>query len=126
MTVLELSVTVTSVREVVSPRGTVRMIHFTGSCAGPYFQGEIEPGGVDTQLPDASGRVTLSARYMLSGTDRDGNPARIFIENNALAGEETHPLIRTDSPCLAFLETAPLTGQIRSEGGCLRITIQTP
>lgn len=125
MIILNLTILVTGVQEVVSSKGKARMILFGGSCTGDYFQGVIEPGGVDTQYVTADGKGTLSARYCLSGTDRDGKPARIFIENNAFFGEETHPRIWTDSAALAFLENEPLVGHIHSEKDHLRITIET-
>ena len=125
MIILDLTVHVTGVQEVRSPSCTARMILFDGHCSGDYFQGEIEPGGVDTQYLAPDGQGTLSARYMLSGTDCEGKPARIFIENNARTGEETHPTIRTDSACLAFLESAQLVGHIHPMKDHLRITIET-
>ena len=125
MVVLSLAVYVTGVQEVKSAKGIARMLLFSGSCSGDYFQGVIDPGGVDTQFVDTEGKGTLSARYSLSGTDSTGNPAHLFIENNARFGEETHPCIWTDSPCLAFLETTPLVGHIQKELDHLRITIET-
>ncbi len=113
MHILDLAIEVTGVQEVRSTRGTARMILFGGTCSGEYFQGVIEPGGVDTQFLNSDGSGTLSARYTLSGTACDGTSARLFIENNAR------------SPCLAFLETAKLVGHIHSENGHLRITIDT-
>ena len=125
MHILDLAIEVTGVQEVRSAHGTARMILFGGTCSGDYFHGVIEPGGVDTQFQNSDGTGTLSARYILSGTACDGTRARIFIENNARMGEETHPRIFTDCPRLAFLETAKLVGHIHSENGRLRITIDT-
>ena len=125
MVLLRIHVHVTAVQEVVSPGGTARMVLFSGNCDGDYFQGTIEPGGVDTQLAGPDGTGTLSARYMLTGTDREGRSARMFIQNEARFGEETHPRIWTDSPCLAFLESADLIGHIGHEDGHLLITIET-
>ena len=82
MIILDLTVHVTGVQEVRSPSGTARMILFDGHCSGDYFQGEIEPGGVDTQYLAPDGQGTLSARYMLSGTDCEGKPARIASANS--------------------------------------------
>lgn len=124
MLVLKLNIHVTGKQEVHSPSGTARMILFDGDCEGPYFRGVIEPGGVDTQIIAPDGRGTLSARYSLQGMDREGRPARMFIENNAVLGRETHPRIWTDSPCLQWLETAALRGQIVSGGGKLTILIE--
>ncbi|WP_172254976.1 DUF3237 family protein [Saccharibacillus deserti] len=54
---------------------SVVMISFTGHASGPYFEGRVLEGGVDTQIIGPSGTPhTLSARYMLRGTDRAGQP----------------------------------------------------
>ncbi|MBE5796700.1 MAG: DUF3237 domain-containing protein [Clostridiales bacterium] len=105
-----------------SAKGQVNMICFGGRCDCAFFHGEILSGGVDTQtyLTGEPGR--LSARYMLSGTDDAGMPARLFIENNGETGADgvcvTHPRIFTDNPRLAWLEDTPLTGRIQGrEGG---------
>ncbi|UOK60971.1 DUF3237 domain-containing protein [Paenibacillus sp. OVF10] len=62
---------------------SVVMITFTGSVTGKYFEGTVLGGGVDTQIigKDA-GPHTLSARYMLQGTDNSGRSCKIYIENN--------------------------------------------
>ena len=105
-----------------SAKGQINMICFDGRCDSAFFHGEILSGGVDTQtyLTGEPGR--LSARYMLSGTDDAGMPARLFIENNGETGADgvcvTHPRIFTDNPRLAWLEEMPLTGRIQGrEGG---------
>ncbi len=109
-------------RTLKSAKGQVNMICFGGRCDCAFFHGEILPGGVDTQLYLAGQPATLSARYMLSGTDDAGAPARLFIENNGVTGPDgvciTRPRIFTDSPRLAFLEDMSLTGRIAGrEGG---------
>ena len=99
-----------------SPRGQINMIRFTGYCDCEYFRGEVLPGGVDTQtyLTGQPGR--LSARYMLKGTDSEGNPAMLFIENNGVFDENgictTRPVIHTDSENLRWLCETPLVGSI--------------
>lgn len=121
--VLTIQVTITGETRVKSARGEAGMVAFTGTVDCPNFRGVILPGGVDTQRM-ADGRLTLSARYMLEGTDRDGNACRIFIENNGettdpAAPMETVPVIFTDSPALAWLERASLYGKLepRPDGG---------
>ena len=59
MHILDLAIEVTGVQEVRSTRGTARMILFGGTCSGEYFQGVIEPGGVDTQFLNSDGSGTL-------------------------------------------------------------------
>lgn len=126
MLIFKLKIHVTDVVEASSPIETARLVLFDGTCEGSGFRGEIQPGGVDTQrqLPDGTG--TLSARYIISGTDADGQPARIFIENNGRLGEEgTTPVVRTDCPSLQWLHTAALNGRIVTENGQLTILIET-
>lgn len=105
-----------------SAKGQINMVLFGGRCDCDFFHGEILSGGVDTQtyLTGKPGR--LSARYMLSGVDGGGAPARLFIENNGEYDTDgvciTKPCIFTDNPRLAWLEDVPLTGRVQGrEGG---------
>jgi hypothetical protein len=90
---------------------SVRMIHFTGSVTGRYFEGEVLPGGIDTQIIGSGGKNhTLSARYMLEGKDYTGECCKIFIENNGNIINQfkdvlfkTYPRIITNSTALGFL-----------------------
>lgn len=51
----------------------------------PHFEGTILPGAIDTQIIGSDGKLhTLSARYMVKGTDHTGEPCTIYIENNGL------------------------------------------
>ena len=99
-----------------SPQGQINMIRFGGWCDCDCFRGQVLPGGVDTQtyLTGQPGR--LSARYMLEGTDADGNPAKLFIENNGQFDENgvctTRPILYTDSESLRWLTETPLVGSI--------------
>ena len=115
--VLTINVEITGVCEVKGNTGEALMIHFGGSANCELFQGMILPGGVDTQKEWYGTPRTLSARYILEGTDVTGNFCHIFIENNGVSeGDQgfasTVPKILTDSKALAFLETAKLTGTI--------------
>lgn len=125
MEVLRVYVNVIGCQEVVSEKETVRMLSFDGTCDGPYFKGTILSGGVDTQRVDSAGKGTLSARYMIEGTDCEGNACRLFIENNAPTGGTTTPVIVTDSPVLKWMETAKLQGRIECPGGQLTIVIES-
>lgn len=125
MEVLRIYVNVTGCHEVISEEKTVRMLTFDGTCDGPFFKGIILPGGVDTQRDYADGTGTLSARYMLEGTDCKGNNCRLFIENNAKLNDYTVPSILTDSSVLKWLETANLRGRIECPDGQLTIVIVT-
>lgn len=88
--------------------GEVLMIPFKGSVEGEIFQGVVEPCGVDTQVVNAAGVRHMSARYMLTGTDADGVPCHIYVENNGWFDGEvltmpfrTVPTFHTDSARLA-------------------------
>ncbi len=91
---------------------------------GPYFQGMILPGGVDTQkiYPDGSG--VLNARYMLEGKDSEGKECRIFIDNTAeLGSNETVPRIVTDSAILQKFAEKELAGEMEMKEDRLIIEI---
>lgn len=118
--VLTLHISLTEQTRVEGGRGTSNMLAFTGTAEGPYFQGVVLPGGMDTQILRGN-HLTLSARYTLEGKDRDGNPCRIFIENNGAVDDvtapmTTTPMLLTDSPALQWLETANLYGTLEPEG----------
>ena len=89
----------------------VVMIPFSGEASGKYFNGKTIANGVDTQVTTADG-FSLSARYMIEGTDRCGKRCRLFIENNGTSLDNCIPKIYTDSEELAFLESAKLTADV--------------
>lgn len=60
------------------------MIPFGGAVRGEIFQGIVEPCGVDTQVLNQAGVRHMSARYMLTGQDSQGQEAHIYVENNGL------------------------------------------
>lgn len=127
MEVLRIQMTLTDRITVDGHAQQAILLPFTGECTGPYFSGTILPGGVDTQRIETDGRAALSARYSLEGTDCEGRPCKLFIENTAHScpGKDTvtHPTIRTDSEALRWLETAELTGRIESSGGRIEIVL---
>ena len=86
----------------------VVMIPFKGSVNSELFTGIVEPCGVDTQVVNAAHVRHMSARYMLTGKDAQGNDAHIYIENNGWFEDggrpgpfSTVPTFYTDSPALA-------------------------
>lgn len=115
--VLTVRVRIKETYEVHGQHGLARMILFDGEGEGSGFYGKILPGGVDTQQVRDDGKLELSARYMLEGTDSSGKPCLVFIENVGIANdksyiEKTHPKIRTNSTTLSWLETSVLLGTI--------------
>ncbi len=114
--VLTIQLQVGEVLEVKGSTQEAAMILFTGTADCENFRGAILPGGVDTQKQAIGQSRTLSARYILKGVDKTGEPCQLFIENNAILEDgvvkETTPTITTDSKALAYLETANLTGTI--------------
>lgn len=118
--VLTISVQITGQDRVTGAAGDAGMVYFTGDVNCENFRGRILPGGVDTQR-NTGGRITVSARYMLEGTDGDGTPCHIFIENNGEIDPSdgtarTAPTVITDSPRLQWLETARLSGTLEPNG----------
>ncbi|MCP1184320.1 DUF3237 family protein [Paenibacillus sp. 1781tsa1] len=102
-----------------SEGNSVVMITFTGSVTGKYFEGMVLYGGVDTQIIGKNGDPhTLSARYMLQGTDYKGDSCKIYIENNGNIDKtlktalfRTTPKMITDSKALSFLNSETLVGE---------------
>ena len=91
----------------------VVMVPFTGRAYGKDFNGRIVGTGIDTQKHDLkTDTVTLSARYMLQGTDSEGIPCRIFIENSQRDEAGRHPMLVTDSKALSDWERLPLTATV--------------
>lgn len=127
MEIFRIKVFLDGKHELTTGAKAVRMLPFTGSCESPLFRGTILSGGVDTQVDSAPGEGTLSARYMLEGTDAEGKLCRLYVDNSAVRREGremvTHPRITTDSEALKWLETASLTGRIESKGDHLEIVI---
>ena len=112
--VLTIQVAITGTTQVQGARGNGNMVAFTGRVDCPLFQGVILPGGIDTQTM-VKWHLTLSARYILEGTDSTGRQGRIFIENNGESDDPatpmiTHPRIFTDCLSLQWLEEASLYG----------------
>lgn len=106
--------------------GFVKMIPFKGTVQGPIFTGIVEPCGVDTQITNQNEVRHMSARYMLTGRDRDGMDCHIYIENNGwfTNGDRpkpfrTVPTFITDSKSLApLLHRNQFVGEgIRDESG---------
>lgn len=130
MEVLKLHINVTGGNTVKAAKGQVNMVMFDGWCEG-VFNGKIMAGGVDTQVypPEDSGKPgTLSARYMLEGTDPSGTACKMFIENNGVFGKDgvtTIPQIYTDSENLRYLESAELYGTLEGQENGVLITIFT-
>ena len=101
--------------------GSVVMIPFSGTVKGEIFEGIVEPCGVDTQVKNAAGIRHMSARYMLTGKDKAGQDAHIYVENNDWFDENTGkmtmpfhtvPTFYTDSKVLApYLHRAQFVGE---------------
>ena len=105
----------------------VVMIPFAGYVAtGDIFTGIVEPCGVDTQVVNEAKIRHMSARYMLTGKDAEGNDCHIYIENNGFFDEweghaaldpekpmfRTVPTFITDSPVLKpYLHTRKFLGE---------------
>ena len=119
---LEIHVTC---REAVSVEGGSRkivMVPFDGQAEGPLFTGRIVGTGVDTQTIE-NGGITLSARYMMEGKDAEGNPCRIFVENQGNGKSGFHPMIVTDSALLREWETAELSATVEGAPGGVTVRI---
>lgn len=111
------------------PAGEAVMIPFAGTVKGELLSGRVLPGGVDTQRVNQNGVRHMSARYMLDCVDKDGDPCRVFIENNGWFETQsmpfkTIPTFMTDSKKLApYLHNNNFRGEGHFEAGGLVIKI---
>ncbi|OUM63560.1 hypothetical protein PIROE2DRAFT_9839 [Piromyces sp. E2] len=86
------------------------------------FQGEGVDYFVDTRYIFSGQPQSLSARYIMEGVDDEGNKMKIYVQNDGLDDNgdnqnvRTEPLIITDNPKWAWIETAPLHGNMTMEG----------
>ena len=99
----------------------VVMVPFTGVAKGEFFNGEVLGNGVDTQRYKKDGTSSLSARYMIEGTDYKGEKCRLFIENN-VNGDSWVPTITTDSQNLKEWEDDKLCSTV--EGAAEGVTVK--
>ncbi len=128
MDIMKIYVSVRDCVGMESEETNIYMLLFDGYCEGPYFNGTILNGGVDTQIHTAN-RHALSARYMMEGTDAQGQKCRVFVENNADMSDGyehvTSPRIYTDSANLKWLEKEELVGKLITGGEQVIIEIRT-
>ncbi len=109
------------------PAGEAVMIPFGGTVRGELLNGRVLPGGVDTQRVNQNGMRHMSARYMLDCVDKDGEPCRVFVENNGWFETQslpfkTIPTFMTDSKKLAhYLHCNNFRGEGHFEAGGLVI-----
>lgn len=119
--IFTFSIDIGATDEVNGTAGNSSMIHFGGKGESELFKGTMVGGmkNADTRLQYKGQIQTLSARYILNGTDKNGNACRVYVENNGIDnnGMVTEPTIITDCPDYAWIETAPLHGTVGWEPG---------
>ena len=120
---LEIQVNILESLQVKGGARDIVMIPFTGTAGGPWFTGKIIGSGVDTQKIGKDGKAALSARYMLEGTDKNGQNCRIFIENQGSFDSGFTPMITTDSALLSCWETACLYATVEGAPGGVTVRI---
>lgn len=118
--ILTIDVILDQVETVKGASGEATMILFHGTFSCEAGTGRVLPGGVDTQVEERGKERTLSARYILEGTDKEKKPFRIFVENNGTCREglplTTSPVIYTDKEELQWMEKEKLTGVVEGSG----------
>ncbi len=108
--VFQIHVVLDQMFNVQGGKGSANMILFHGDLDTTFFKGEIQPGAVDTQRSGS-----ISARYILQGTDADGTPTKIFIDNSQVNGV-LKPYVLTDNPKLRWLEATDWEARIAMGG----------
>ena len=118
--ILDIHIEITDVAEVQGSDALVKMLAFTGRCAGEYFKGRVLPGGMDVQTIRRGGTGTVSARYMLEGTDTEEKLCKIYVENTGIIDENgnmlTTPKLVTNSEALGWLQQEKLCCRFEMRG----------
>ena len=96
-------------------------IYFTGYCESEYFTGTILPGGVDQQTYIDDVQTSMRAKYIFDGVDSEGENCHLHVINQR-EGTDWHPVIKTDSKCLAWMNDVDFTAVL--EGGNQGSTIR--
>ncbi len=125
--ILEINVKTLEAEVLGGDNTRVVTIPFSAESDGEYFKGRTITNGVDTQILTKDGGFTLSARYMLTGTDSSGNKCKLFIENNGTSLDNCTPKIYTDSEELKFMENSELSASVEcvENGVIVRIYINS-
>lgn len=114
--IIRLMIDITGSQALQGKNAKAELIFFEGTTETKWFRGDVLPGGVDTQMENIGATRTLSARYMLEGTDDVGKKCRLLIENNGTIQRngfcKTSPKIKTDSDSLSWLEEVELYGEL--------------
>ena len=90
--------------------GAVTMIPFRATVESELFTGETLPGAVDVQIENPAKSRNMCAKYMFKGTDGEGNPCLLFVENNSYLA----PIMRNEpffDACPMFLTDSPFLGE---------------
>ena len=111
-----IDVHLTGFTQIKNQKIKINFINFDGTCNTPFFNGSIIDGGVDTQKYEEGKDGTLSARYILKGTDKNGKETLIFIENNGFCKSDgtitTTPFITSDNEELNQLFEGKFSGKV--------------
>ena len=75
--IMTINVTTYAAQTLEGQASPVVMVPFSAQATGDYFSGRTIANGVDTQISTKQG-FSLSARYMLEGTDRRGKKCRVL------------------------------------------------
>ncbi len=94
--------------EMITKNGKVLVIPFSGEVKSDLFCGKVRPGAADIQVTNPAGARHMCAKYIFEGTDKDGKPCHLFVENNGWFERnsmprpfEATPTFMTDSEALA-------------------------
>lgn len=100
---------------------------FDGSASGRYFSGTIEKGAADVQERRGLKIIQCKADYVISGTDANGERAKVHVVNVDTGGG-WKPTVTATSKALEFLNEADCTAYLeqRKTGPIVHIYTTIP
>lgn len=121
------------INEMEGPWGGAYFIPFSGRVESALFTGSTLPGAADVQTENHAKVRHMCARYMFDGKDQEGNPCRLFVQNDGYMNPanrndpffEAQPFFLTDSPVLGpYLSQNRFRSEVQGTGdGTLDIRI---
>ncbi|MGN0273270.1 MAG: hypothetical protein ACI4DT_00595 [Chordicoccus sp.] len=67
---------------VEGPFGGAYFVPFHASVESDLFTGKTRPGACDVQTEDLAKSRHMCAKYLFEGTDMDGSPCRLYVQND--------------------------------------------
>lgn len=88
---------------------------FKGKAKGKYFNGKVQVGASDERYYRKGKPSDICADYVINGTDADGNPAELHVQNRQVDGD-WKPTVSAKGESLDFINQTEVFAKLRQRG----------